>query len=427
LTVPTPARRQAFVVFAAISAGYIASQFYRASPAVIAPELMRDLSLSAGAVGGVAGMFFLAFGVSQLPVGVLLDRFGPRRSMAALLGVAVLGALVFAAADSGATLAAGRMLMGLGCAAGLMGAMVVLARWFPPESFATMSGFVMGIGSTGVLLAATPLAMAADGIGWRGAFLVAAAVTALLALLLYAAVRDAPPDHPHNTRTREGLREIAQGLRVVLADRRMWRICAMQLSIYPGVMTVAGLWAGPYLYDVHALDTAARGRLLNLVYVALAVSPILAGPLDRIFNTRKWLVVGASLGLAVVYGLLAVVPGLALWQAVTLFTLMGALSPGSLVAHAHARSILPEHLVGRGMTLQNTAGIGGVFILQGATGLIIGALTQAAGPAPELAYRAAFGFLGLMLLVSLVAYLPIPDVRPGERAEASGASDRRRI
>jgi len=416
--VATP-RRQAFAVFAALAAGYVASQFYRASPAVIAPELMRDLSLGAEAVGGIAGLFFLAFGLSQLPVGVLLDRFGARRSMAGLMLVAVAGALVFATADSGAGLAAGRVLLGLGCAAGLMGAMVVLARWFPPENFATMSGLVMGIGSAGVLIAATPLAIAAEGIGWRGAFLIAAAVTAALALWLYLAVRDAPPGHPHLSRKAESLGEIMAGVRAVLANGQLWRICAMQLSTYPGVMTVAGLWAGPYLHDVHGLDTAARGEALNPVYVALAVSPILAGPLDRIFNTRKWLVVSSAIGLAAVYGLLAVLPGLGLWQAVALFTLMAALSPGSLVGHAHARAVLPEHLVGRGMTLQNTAGIGGVFVMQAATGLIIGALTQAAGPAPEIAYRAAFGFLGLMMLASLAVYLPVRDVRPGDRAPAA--------
>ena len=420
---PAAHRRRAWIVFAALAAGYSTSQFYRASPTVIAPELMRELSLSAESLGGVAGLFFLAFGLVQLPVGIMLDRLGPRVTMACLMLVAVAGAAVFAAAESAATLGAGRSLMGIGCAAGLMGSMVVLGRWFPPAKFATMSGLLMGVGSIGVLMAASPLAISADGIGWRGAFLVAAAVTAALAVLVFAVVRDAPEGQERlSEASRESPLQVLQGVLAVMRDRRLWRIIAMQLTIYPSVMTVAGLWAGPYLADVHGLDTEARGEVLNLLFGALVVSPILFGPLDRIFNTRKRVVVASACTLSGTLLTLALWPGPALWQAVVLLLLIGIASPGSLILHAHARSTLPERLVGRGMTLQNMAAMGGIFLLQWASGAIIGLFEPADGATPEAAYRAAFGFLGVMLLLSLAVYAGAKDVKPGETAGAGRAT-----
>jgi len=416
-------RRRAWGVFAALAAGYSASQFYRASPTVIAPDLMRDLALSAQAIGGVAGLFFLAVGLFQLPSGVLLDRFGPRKTMACLLTVAVAGAIVFAAGESAATLGAGRALMGIGCAAALMGAMVVVGRWFPPEKFAAMSGLMMGIGGIGVLMAASPLAYATGAIGWRSAFLAAAGVTAVLALILYAVVRDAPDsDGAAPEALRETPGQVLQGILTVMRDRRLWRIIAMQISIYPSVMTVAGLWAGPYLADVHGLDTEARGKALNVLFGALVIAPILFGPLDRIFNTRKRVVMASALTLSGTLLTLAFWPKPGLWQALALLFVLCIASPGSLVLHAHARATLPERLVGRGMTLQNMAAMGGIFLLQTATGLIIGSFARVGGAAPEIAYRAAFGFLGVMLLLSLTIYAGAKDIRPRDVARRAVGS-----
>lgn len=410
--------RRAWVIFAALVGTYIASQFYRASLTVIAPDLMRDFALSAESIGGIAGLFFLVFGLVQIPVGVLLDRFGPRRVMPGLFVIAVLGALVFAAADSGAGLAAGRSLLGLGCAAGLMGAMVVIGRWFPREKFATMGGILMGVSSVGVLMAATPLAWASATIGWRGAFVISAGVTALLAAMLYLVVRDAPPGSAAAEPVKETPREILAGIGTVMKNGLLWRIVAMQLTIYPSVMTVATLWAGPYLADVHGLDTEQRGDALNILFGALVVSPLLLGPLDRVFDTRKWVVIGSAVSLATILMTFAIWPQPALWQALGLLLLLGLASAGSLVLHAHARSVLPERLVGRGMTLQNSASIGGIFLWQAATGFIIGAFDAPGGVVPEIAYRAAFGFLGVMLVVSLSIYAWIDDVKPGHVAAA---------
>ncbi|MBT4169552.1 MAG: MFS transporter, partial [Rhodospirillaceae bacterium] len=145
-----PERRQALQIYLVLCGAYVASQFYRVANAAIAPELMVELELSAEAMGGITGLFFLAFAAAQIPTGILLDRYGARRTMAGLFAVAVLGAITFAAANGGVALAIGRILLGFGCAAGLMGSMVVIARWYPEERFATLTAmlFVVGGGGT---------------------------------------------------------------------------------------------------------------------------------------------------------------------------------------------------------------------------------------------------------------------------------------
>ena len=139
-----PSRGTRVALIAALCIGYVASQFYRTANAAIAPELMRELSISPESMGAVTGVFFLMFALMQIPAGVMLDRFGPRRVMSGLLLSAVAGSLVFAAADGAPGLGLGRGLMGAGCAAGLMGSMVVFARWFPQRYFATLAALTPG-------------------------------------------------------------------------------------------------------------------------------------------------------------------------------------------------------------------------------------------------------------------------------------------
>lgn len=410
---------QAYQVYAVLCAGFVASQFYRVSNAVIAPELMQSLAISAEAMGVITGVYFLAFAAAQIPSGILLDRFGPRRTMSGLFLIAVIGAAVFAMAEGSAGLAIGRALMGIGCAAGLMGSLVAIARWFPARRFAGLSSLLFTIGGGGYLLATTPLAMVSDSIGWRGAFWLMAGVTAALALLLYLVVRDAPPGHDAHTRTPERPGELWQGLKEVTRNRQLWHVCAIQFVNYGTVLAVAGLWGGPYLNDVHGLDGIARGNVLLAINVAILVGVMLFAQVERWLNSRKTAIAGGAVLSIVALAILAFVPDLALWQATTLLLLFGLVSAYIVLVHSHARAVLPDHLVGRGLTLQNLANFLGVFVVQSVSGFIVGAFAEVGGSAPEAAYRTVFGFLAAVTLVALLAYLPVRDVRPREEGVAA--------
>ena len=405
-----PSRRTRIALIAALCIGYVASQFFRTANAAIAPELMRELSLSPQSMGAVTGVFFLMFAAMQIPAGVLLDRFGPRRVMSGLLLSAVAGSLVFAAADGTAGLGLGRGLMGVGCAAGLMGSMVVFARWFPQRYFATLAAVIFSVGGIGNLLATTPLAMASAAIGWRGAFAGMAAITVGMAAVLFLVLRDAPPGHPVSLRAPESPRQILAGLGEVLRDRRIWYISAMQAVAYPIVMTISALWAGPYLDEVYGLDAIQRGNVLLALNIAMILGVLAYGPLDRLFDSRKWVVAAGTAATILSLAVMAVVPDWSLWQIVVLLVLFMGLGGYQMILHAHTRAILPDHLVGRGLTVQNTAAFVGVFAMQWASGYIIGAFQGVGDPA--LPYRLVFAFLGAATLVALLVYLRIEDARP---------------
>lgn len=412
---------QATLIYVVLCAGFFASPFYRVSNAVIAPELMRELTISPEQMGVVTGMFFLAFAAMQVPAGVLLDRFGPRRTMSGLFLVAVIGSAVFAMAEGVTGLAVGRALMGLGCAAGLMGSLVAIARWFPAARFARLSSLLYTIGGVGFLLATTPLAWVSDAIGWRGAFWLMAGITLVLALLLYAVVRDAPPGHAETTQRPESLGEIWAGLKAVMGNRQLWLICALQFVNYGVVLAVVGLWAGPYLNDVHGLGGVARGNVLLFLNIAMLVGVMAFSVVERWMNSRKWTICGGSVLSAVILLVLALSPGLGLWAATGLLFGFGLTSATIMLIHAHARAVLPDHLVGRGLTFQNVAVFLGVFVIQSATGFIVGGFEAISdgggGLAPEAAYRAVFGFLAVATIAALAVYLWIDDVRT--RAETA--------
>ncbi len=411
--------RAAARIVASLCAAFIVSQFYRSSTAVIAPELIRDMGLSAEALGGLTGIFYLTFAVAQVPVGVLLDRFGPRRTVAGLLGFAGGGALVFAAAQTPWALTLGRALMGLGCAGVFMGSLVVCARWYAPDRFATVAAVILSVGGTGNLFSTTPLALAAEAVGWRGAFVGMAAITAALCALVWVVVRDAPPGHPYHARRPESLGQTIRGLREVLTNPRLPYILAISFVAYPAVATVLGLWAGPYLNDVYGLDAVDRGNVLLMATGAMVIGTLCYGPLDRVFDTRKRIVVCGALITAAVLAALALAPALALWQAAALLVALGGFGIYAVMIIAHGRAIFPERLVGRGITVVNFANFSGVAVMQMAAGLIVGAFPATDGAAPEAAYRLVFGFLAATIVLALMFYARAADAKPSEAVPAA--------
>ena len=399
-------------VFVSMLLLYFMSQFFRSTNAVVAPDLRADVGVSAADLGVITGAFFLAYAIMQVPSGVLLDRFGARRTLVTLMGVPALGALVFANAHSVWQLVLGQVLMGAGCACGLMAAIVVFARWFAPDRLATFIALFSGLGNAGIILSATPLAAAVALVGWRWSFVGAAAVTVVLVAQVYLLVRDAPPGHPYHTRTPEPLGAIARGVREVLAERQMRPILALAFVSLGLVLTVRALWGGPYLADVYGLGDIERGNVLLLMTVFMLAGNVGFGPLDRLFDSRKRVVIGGAVLTALTLSALAAPPALSLWQATALLCLLGLVCNYVVVLLAHARGLFPDRLVGRAVTLVNFANFTGIATMQFASGLIVGAFPGANGSAAAEGYRALFGFLALLVVLGLLAYCRVRDVRP---------------
>lgn len=410
----------------------IVSQFHRSSLGVIAPELIRDLALSPQMLGLAGGAFFLVLVLVQLPLGVLLDRVGPRRLIAGLTGLAVLGALLQALASSGEMLVFSRLIIGLGCSASFMGAIVMCARWFEGARLAAALSWVFALSQLGNLLAASPLALASEAIGWRWAFGVSALLTGLAGALFWWLITTDHPSEPTESPARESMLQTLRGIGEVLRTPGLGHVLAIQTVAYATVSTLLGVWAGPYLFDVHGLDPVARGHVIAAMVIAQVLGVLACGPLDAWLNTRKWIVVVGALATVLLLAALALWPSPPVAAAVILLVALCAVASFGVTLVAHGRSLFPDRLAGRGMTTLNLAQVVGSSAMPLATGALAAFMSGLSGVSaasgtpdpsgigtaaglgayPEAAYRAIFALLGLCLAAGLAAYARGPDSRP---------------
>src|SRR5688572_15122089 len=273
-------RRRIWIVVMAILVAMTA-QFFRNAHVVVAPDIMRELGASAASLAALTSALFLAAAVTQIPGGILLDRFGTRLMMPIMLVLSGIGAGLFGAAHSVGGLVFARAFMGMGGAVLVMAGIVACARWFDTRHFSTVAGGIMATSQLGNLVSTVPMALVASWFGWRGAYGALLVATLLLAALVYALVRDAPPGHDFHARPRETLRQSASGVMEVLQIPGIWRLMAMAWFAWGTTSCIIGLWAGPYLSDVHGLDTIGRGKALFWMAIGVIVGALGFTLLDR--------------------------------------------------------------------------------------------------------------------------------------------------
>lgn len=381
---------------ACLFAGYVLSQFYRAFLAVLAPVLKTDLGATPEDLAAASGLWFLIFAAMQVPVGMALDRIGPRRTASSLLMIGALGATLFATAEGPLSIKVAMALIGIGCSPVMMSGYYIFARSFPVAVFGTLAGAMVGIGNLGNIGSALPLSAAVDAIGWRGAVWVLAGVTALIALLIAVLVRD-----PARIVTQE-----KGSLLDLLRMRALWPLFAMMALCYAPIAAVRGLWVGPYYAEVFGATADEIGQVTLWMGLAMVLGSFAYGPLERVFGTRKGLIlVGNVLVLLALIGLWAM-PLAGGWVTLGLFVLFGLAGTSFPMVIAHGRAFLPAHLTGRGVTLLNLFGIGAVGVAQFITGRLSASV---ATPPVEAPYAAIFGFFAVTLALALVYYATSQD------------------
>ncbi len=387
------------------------SQFHRSALGVIAPELSADLALTPAMLGAANGMFFASLLVMQLPVGIALDRLGPRLVVVGLSGIAVLGLTLQAFATDGTTLLIARALIGIGCAASFMSAVVLCARWYGGSEMTLALSRVFAFSQLGILLAGAPLAWLAGWLGWRAAFLVSALLTGLAALAWWRLVQNDPPEKPAPTRKPESLMEALRGQFSIWRLPGLSRVLALHLVAYAAAATVIGLWAGPYFADVHGLNANERGLALAAMGLAMPIGLLLVGPLERRFFRRSAMIsAGAALSAAMLI-ILAVWPAPPLPVALSLLVGLVLFSSYPVLLVTEARMLFPDHLVGRGASTVNMAQVLGSSLLPLLVGLVIGFFPMDELARPEAAYRAGFAVLAGSLVLGLVGWLLLPRAK----------------
>jgi predicted MFS family arabinose efflux permease len=388
-------------VFAVAALGYVLSQFYRSFLTVVYQDLVRDLSIGPKEFGALGAAWFFAFSLSQFPVGVALDRLGPRRTMAGMMLAAVLGAILFALATSHAMALVAMALIGVGCAPLLMGALYFLARTEEPARFAMLASLFLSCGLIGSLVAATPMAALVEAVGWRVAIGIVAGITVLSALLIAIVVRDPPADPPVDGGSLVG--DVVALLRLPA----LWPILVMSLAISAPVFTERALWVGPFFGEVYGLGAIDRGNAALALAIAMTGSALIAGPLARVLDSPKIVVLGANLLCGLAFLGLGFWPEAPLPIAIALMMLAGLFGVSYAVLIAHSRMFMPGHVIGRGITFVNFVSIGGTGLAQLGSGHAIEAM-RAAGLSPASTYANLHLAFGAFLVLAALVYALAP-------------------
>jgi predicted MFS family arabinose efflux permease len=404
---PAPGNRQRWLIFTVGSLGFALSMFCRVSTAIISPDLARELSLTSAQLGQLSAAFFYAFAANQIPLGLALDRFGARRVMAVLSVLAAAGALLFAGGQTFESLLLARVLMGIGLSGNLMVVLALLAAWFPVDRFAFLGGLVISIGTLGNMMAASPLALLAQSLGWRGTFFAFALVNSILAGTFLLVVRDRPPGA--ETPPRKSAASLFKGAGKLLGMYPFWAIAFSNFFRYGYVAALQGLWAGPFLIYGLGFSPVTAGNIILALGLGYMFGLPLCGRIsDRLLRSRKKVVLPTFIGFFLI------VVSIRFWGESVSFGLawftffgMGFLAAPGQIMYAHIKELLPSDMTAQALTMTNVFPALGAAAITHALGFLIGAdpssLTQ-----PEDFYPLWY-VGGIGLAVTIILYSMVPD------------------
>jgi predicted MFS family arabinose efflux permease len=400
-------------VFTCFAAGYLLSYALRAINAVIAPSLTSELGLSNADLGLLSSAYFVAFGCMQLPLGVWLDRYGARRTEAALLLCAALGAAVFATSTSLAGLWLGRALIGIGVSACLMAAFKAYRQWFAPERQSQLASWMLVAGTAGALSATVPVTLALPLLGWRGIFWVVAVLLLLVAAAIFWGLRGVEQRlgqaAPHGTPGAEG------GYRRIFGSAYFWRMGVLGLTNHGIFFALQTLWAGPWLMTVLGKTQQQSANILFLFNLVLLLSYLALGwaaprLVARGWNTHRLIGIGIAGMLLAQGGMLGTAAPLAwlLWLPLALCV------PVTTLVQSNVALAFPAALAGRANSAYNLQLFIGAFATQWGFGVLVD-LFKRHGAAPADAFRITLAIaLGLQAAAWLFFLLSRAGPAPKE-------------
>jgi sugar phosphate permease len=390
-------------IYLPLALGYAISYFYRNANAIIEVDLVRDLGLGPADLGLLTSVYFISFAAFQLPLGVLLDRYGPRRTESILLLFAALGSILFAQAESLSGLIVGRLLIGLGVSACLMAAFKAYVLWFSSQRLAMINGLQMVAGGLGALLATIPLQNALSYTDWRGVFTGLAIITVFASVSLWMFL-------PENQRTDDKLPSLKLHLKEIgqiLRSRIFWGIAPLAAISSGANMAIHGLWMKPWLRDVTGLSADNAAQLLfamTLTFIGgFLTLGIIAERLSQLFDVHLMSisVFGMTIFLFIqgtmIYG--------GIGSPLILVILLGFFGTASVLVYAGYAKIFPKNLSGRVSTFLNLLVFIGAFILQWGIGAIIELWPPTDNGYDPESYQSAFGFLVILQAAGLMWYL----------------------
>jgi len=399
---------RALRVFLSFAAGFLLSYALRSINAVIAPALVADFGLSNAELGALASAYFLSFALMQLPLGVWLDRFGSRRTNAALLAVAALGCFAFASATSSTMLWLSRALIGIGVSGALMASLRAFRFWYPAERQQQLAAWILVAGSLGALSATVPVQLLLPEVGWRGVFILMGVLLAIVSAVIGLSLPAEPPQPVQSLASQWG------GYLEVFGDRYFWRYAVAAMVMQSSFVAFQGLWAGPWFITVLGLDEAAAAQSLFSINLFLMAAYMVLGAV-----LPRWVRLGWTVPRLVAWGagimlgslvLIAVAPGPWAWL---LWLPLALGSTTFMITQSYLSLTFPAALTGRAFSALNLLMFIGMFLTQWLFGVVIDLMAGIAmiGPGAP-AFRAA---MGVWIVLQALAYALMVGWRVGPR------------
>lgn len=386
--------------------------FLRVSPSVMVDDLMRDFAVGGAVLGNLSAVYFYAYAGLQIPVGLMVDRWGPRRVMTVAALVCGSGSLLFASVNHLAPAYLGRLLIGGGAAFAFVSTLTLITRWFPLRRFALLSGLTMLLGMSGAFAGQAPLAALVAVVGWRTTLLWAAVAGLVLAALIWLMVRDHPggvaaaPAEP----AEPAASGVLAALRVVAARPQSWVLALYALAMSAPLLAFAGLWGVPYLMERYDLSRPAAAFTTSLMLVGWAVGAPVTGWLsDRVRRRKAPMVIGALVALVAMAAMLYL-PGLPILGFQALILLSGVAASSMVISYGTAREHNPGRAVGTAYGFVNTASTAAGALFQPLVGWLLdlnwdGRMVAGARVYSSAAYDRALLVLPLCFLIGVIAAL----------------------
>jgi sugar phosphate permease len=416
-------QQRKWIIFAVLASGFVFSYFIRLSTGVIGPALMEDLQIDAAQLGLLAGAFFYAFAILQLPVGFALDILSPRRVILATLLLGMAGCVISALATDFCTALSGRILIGLGMSSVLMGSLKIFSYWFRQDQFAFLSGVMLSLGNFGALVAATPLVLASMMIGWRNCFLLFSLFLAVLSVAIFFLVNDSPEKSPatslHSQETgNSGLtNRMLISLKTVFSNRHFWFISVSAFIRYGSLISVQGFLGTLYLIEVMGYSVEKAANILGMISIGYLIgSPLMGKMSDSVFKSRKKVMLsGLFIYLCVMLFFLLDIKSDVLWYAI--FWGLGFFASIGAVSFAHVKELFPKEISGVVLTANNLFNIVGVAIGQHVMGFIISRYPKTLSGYAAEAYHSAFAVLSISCIIGFILYLFVRDTVPSSTGQ----------
>ena len=387
-------------IFLPFACGYFLSYLYRSTNAVLAPYLSNDLNLNAEQLGLITSAYFLTFGLFQLPLGVLLDKFGARKVQSILFLIAAIGAILFSLGNGVWSLVTARGLIGLGVSGALMAAFKAFAVWFPKERLPLLIGLFMSAGGMGAIVASTPLEMALQITDWRGVYLFIGIVTIFVGILIFFVV----PEKQENNYNEKPL-PVLKVLKHIYTSYAFWRIGPLSGIAGGTGLAILGLWAGPWLSDIGKFNKNEIANILFISTIMMTIGTTSLGIITdylRKFNISPVGVMGGALFIFIIP--LTIITFGIMPKATWPWVILSITSLAATLAYAGLSHHFPTSYAARASTAINLICFLMAFIAQYAIGFIMQLVEPGKQSGYSIkAYQAGFGlFLGLLIICYII-------------------------